>query len=604
MPFIVLKSQRGILMSKKTVDTREIYEKIILEFCFNRLKTLRNGWNRSSDEKIGLDSIINISGENYRSYNDIMELSDSIILEMIPNLVLELMKAYGIESKWYSIRENLAKVFSITEDENWPDYVKLSDSKPVFAFSCRNIKSQGVLFIFKKYGIENRLPKSLIDNILQENKLDGYFYVSIVEDDAYQEVLNHNNNEQDSTRGTGLLSLRQFFNNFFDNNEYNIFKEYVTELSLKVKNYYGLGIVRTLTPNSLHNYRKYVEANLLNFDINQVDKLHGLSNNQLELLSGHFFDKKNYEVLMGTSDFAQSFMTAEWLFSSLKGAGNIDLTSIAMGYFKSVEQFLFSYIKLHVNEKDGAGRQIYTGSRPLAALTESLLSDEKKVNKINLGSLVSFFGNIDKNGNLHSRNKDLLNSDLNDDTYNYIVKVLSTIVGLRNGYFHKHNLNDWEVVIQSRNNALLIFYLLLGGYRITDEERLELGWLQTVDHSDYYKLCEYMNNKKFELNTFSIPIVYLNGTTEPYDFWFIDGDDYIEFDTYGDAIFSGIYLRRASNTAEKWKRVKVTEENLPTEIWEGDLKISRSSSPQIKPSGPMKKIYNNGKFCHTYIEND
>ena len=69
----------------------------------------------------------------------------------------------------------------------------------------------------------------------------------------------------------------------------------------------------------------------------------------------------------------------------------------------------------------------------------------------------------------------------------------------------------------------------------------------------------------------------------------------------------GIYLRRASNTAEKCKRVKVTEENLPTEIWEGALKISRSSSPQIKPSGPMKKIYNNGKFCHTYIayiEND
>lgn len=591
-------------MSKKTVDTREIYEKIILEIYFNRLKTLRNGWNRSSDEKIGLDSIINISGENYRSYNDIMELSDSIILEMIPNLVLELMKAYGIESKRYGIRENLAKVFSITEDENWPDYVELSDSKPVFAFSCRNIKNQGVLFIFKKYGIENRLPKSLIDNILQENKLGGYFYVSIVEDDAYQEVLNHNNNEQDPTRGTRLLSLRQFFDYFFDNNEYNIFKEYVTELSLKVKNYYGLEIIRTLTPNSLHNYRKFVEANLLNFDINQVDKLHGLSNNQLELLSGHFFDKKNYEVLMGTSNFAQSFMTAEWLFSSLKGAGNIDLTSIAMGYFKSIEQFLFSYIKLHVNEKDGAGRQIYTGSRPLDDLTESLLSDEKKVNKINLGSLVSFFGNIDKNGNLHSRNKDLLNSDLNDDTYNYIVKVLSTIVGLRNGYFHKHNLNDWEFVIQSRNNALLIFYLLLGGYRITDEERLELGWLQTVDHSEYYKLCEYMNNKKFELNTLSIPIVYLDGTTEPYDFWFIDGDDYIEFDTYGYAIFSGIYLRRASNTAEKLKRVKVTEENLPTEIWEGALKISRSSPPQIKPSGPMKKIYNNGKFCHTNIEND
>lgn len=52
---------------------------------------------------------------------------------------------------------------------------------------------------------------------------------------------------------------------------------------------------------------------------------------------------------------------------------------------------------------------------------------------------------------------DLLADGIDDETYYYIVESLSTFVGLRNGYFHKHNLNDWTTIEETRNHALLIF---------------------------------------------------------------------------------------------------------------------------------------------------
>lgn len=578
----------------KRSDTAYIYEKILLNTCFNRLKAIRNSWVKDNDEKLGIDSIIDFGGDDFRTYNYIMENSESIILEMIPNLVNELMKVYRIEAQWYPIHQNEAKIFSIKKDENWPDYVERSNQRKVFAFSCKINKNQTALFIFKEFGITNQLPESLISTIMKQHELDVYFYISLVEDDAYKEIINHSANIKDPTRGTRRLSLRQFFDLFFDSTEYEIFKKYAKDLTMKIKDYFGFEIVRTLTPNSLHNYKKKIRNNLLKFDIRQNGENFNFSDEQKDILDSNFFGEKNYELLMGSSDFAQSFMTSEWLYSSLKDAGNIDLTSIAMGYFKSIEQFLFSYIKLHTLERDGKNRKIYAGHKPLDDLTESLILDKKKINNINLGSLVSFFGDYDKNENLHSRNKDLLVSGLTDETYDFIVKQLSSIPELRNGYFHKHNLIDWRVVEDARNTSILIFYLFLGGYHLSRVNKKELGWIETVRHDDYYKLCEYINSKALEEKFLDNSIVYLNGTTELYDFWFIKSDHNIEFDNYGEAVYSGIYLHRVGEN-KKYLQIN-NEKNIPNEIWEGTLQLSKNLPLEIKPSGPQKKIFSKGKF--------
>lgn len=572
------------------MDNSTIYENIMMTECFNRLKAIRNSWNDDDKKVYGLATIIDIGGRDYRSYNFIMDQCHSIIIEMIPYLVMELMKVYGISVQYYEINQNDAHVYSVKENENWPDYVEQSNRKKVFAFTCKGDSKEG-LYVFKEFGIGNHIPESLLKTIKSQSGVKLHCYVSLVETEAYSEILNHNNNENDPTRGTGIYSLKQFFDFFFGFEEYVMFKKYADAFTEKVKNYFGFEIVRTLKPNTLHNFRKDVRDNFEAFDITKLDTDSRISEAQRDLIEKHFFEEKNYELLMGASDFAQSYMTAEWLFSSLEEVGNIDLTAIAMGYFKAIEQLLFQYIKLHVKEADSVTRYIFVGKgKPYAddkgnaELIKSLMDDDEKTKDINLGALTGFFGFYnEKSAQYYYRNKDLLQAGITDSTYEYIIEVLTGIVGLRNGYFHKHNLKKWDSVKSARKSARLVFYLLLGAYKVSDSEKQLLGLIRTDTHDDYYRLCEYLNRCTGSADDLEIPIFYMNGQTEPYGFWMGYRDDFIEYDNYGEPIYSGAYFRQLH---EKSHKTKATRD---AEIWEGVLKISG-------PSGPQKKIYAEGKL--------
>lgn len=53
----------------------------------------------------------------------------------------------------------------------------------------------------------------------------------------------------------------------------------------------------------------------------------------------------------------------------------------------------------------------------------------------------------------------------------------------RNGYFHKDNIDDLEVVSCIRNNAILIMCSLLGGYKLTGNYQSDLDELGIDDDS-------------------------------------------------------------------------------------------------------------------------
>ena len=582
------------------MDTSSIYENIMMSGCFNRLKAIRDGWKDSDRNTYGLATIIDIGGADYRSYDFIMKQCNSIIIEMIPYLVMELMKVYEISAQFYAINQNDAHVFSVKENENWPDYVEQSNRKKIFAFSCKGDAKEG-LYVFKEFGIGNHIPESLLNTVKSQYGLKRHCYVSMVEKDAYAEILNHNDDEKNPTRGTGIYSLKQIFDAFFGVNEYVVFKKYTEVFTEKVKNYFGFEIVRTLKPNTLHNFRKVVRDNLESFDVAELDTESRISEEQRELIKKHFYEEKCYELLIGSSDFAQSYMTAEWLFESLGNAGNIDLTSIAMGYFKAIEQLLFYFIKLHVKENDPVTRYIYVGKgkpyandRGYAELSENLMEDDDKTKYINLSALTGFFGFFnERTSRYYYRNKDLLVAGITDGTYEYIIDVLTGIVGLRNEYFHKHNLKNWDSVVEAKNSARLVFYLILGAYRIDENDKQQLGLITSEKHDNYYCLCEYLNGCNVSKDGLEIPIFYMNGETDPYSFWMGYRDDFIEYDNYGEPVYSGAYFRQLHDMKHI---TKATRDTLPEEIWEGVLKISRSVPVQIEPSGPLKKIYKDGEF--------
>lgn len=125
-----------------------------------------------------------------------------------------------------------------------------------------------------------------------------------------------------------------------------------------VRNCIGYNTVKTLTPGSLINFRKVTENEILKhpYDelLNVQVKNYTLEPTELNKLKDQFFKDKTFQGLLGDKGYAESLVTAKWLFDSMKKAQAIDLTIIGMGYFKAVEQLLYELICLHKNE----GRQI------------------------------------------------------------------------------------------------------------------------------------------------------------------------------------------------------------------------------------------------------
>lgn len=136
------------------------------------------------------------------------------------------------------------------------------------------------------------------------------------------------------------------------------------------------------------------------------------------------------------------------MYDSLKKSGKIDFTAVAMGYLKSMEQLLYDFASLCTNEKDRRNRRIFAGRNGLIDLTDNNIVDKKE--DITLGGLTQFFQ--------FPGNKDLLRREIDDTTYQYIKNKLYDIKELRNGYFHKDNMEEWDIVEEARDNAYILFY--------------------------------------------------------------------------------------------------------------------------------------------------
>ncbi len=577
-----------------SMNTDVIYQKIMLEDYFNKLKNLRDRWNTSTEKQYsGLASFIDIDGEDHRQYSFIMDYCNDLIFEMLADVIKGLLKEYGIKVEYCNVirADTDAYYVDLGNKEKYKDYVYQGNEEKILTF-CRKMNDKRILFIFKRFGIGNHLPRTTLESIMKAGRIDSYHYISYVEDNAFSEVINHNNNQDDPTRGTNIYSLQFFFDLFFDKEEYVQFKKYAKVFSDRIQDYFGFALVRTLKPHAIMNFKSFLRKEIHNINAASLGIIDSVEESQIAILDQNFRDNRNYELLLGSSLFAQSYMTAEWLFTSIPKAEGIDLTSIAMGYFKSIEQFLFEYIRLHTHERDGSFRKIYCKGA-MNDLTHALVNDGEMTKSLTLSSLTGFFGHFDENNcRWHKRNQDLLNRGINEVTYEYIIRSLDAILGLRNGYFHKHNLNDWDTVVMSRNTARLVYYLILGAYYFSDEEKKKLG-LVISDSDDFYKLCEYINRKANEGSNLLIPIFYNDENSNPYAFVMAYHDDYIRYDNPDKPAFSGVYFKQFGKGG---KIIKMDEDHIAKDIWEGTLSISKSVPITITPSGPQKHIYSDGNF--------
>lgn len=166
-----------------------------------------------------------------------------------------------------------------------------------------------------------------------------------------------------------------------------------------------------------------------------------------ELIVHEFLENERFKLLFGNKDFAKSYLTSEWLYKQYSETIGLDNTFIVAGFIKSIEQLLWdiAFIK-------GKGKKIYT-----QAGEETI--DDTYI-ETTLGNLEYFF-------------TDYNNLDLFESKDKFFSRYLRAQLSLwreryRNGYFHKHNLENVERVKAIREETIFMYCLILGSVNYND----------------------------------------------------------------------------------------------------------------------------------------
>ena len=141
----------------------------------------------------------------------------------------------------------------------------------------------------------------------------------------------------------------------------------------------------------------------------------------------------------------------------------------------------------------------------------------------------------------------------------------------RNGYFHTHNLYDWDTVEKTRSNAIYLYYVLLGGCIIPDDKIGELGIqaedvfdslckrIRDFNHYNAMFVFEYESGKKL-----NVVYDFINNTAEYND----DGVEHYESLLFYDVgKFSDDTYEKLDEGIFQDQKVYLTRGNLPKRIY-------------------------------------
>ena len=97
----------------------------------------------------------------------------------------------------------------------------------------------------------------------------------------------------------------------------------------------------------------YDEIAKKNYSFNSLKSTGQLSEDDYSVLNATFFEFHKNEAIIGSSLFAKSFLTSEYLFRTIGTGLEIDYTSVVSGYLKSIEQLIYLLYLGFFGIKDG-----------------------------------------------------------------------------------------------------------------------------------------------------------------------------------------------------------------------------------------------------------
>ena len=442
---------------------KSLFERKVFEGPY---KNLRRRARSGSDFPI-----FPIASDNYYFYKGYENLLQTYTRNYLINPILEeLLTESGYKVDSYLEKIRIYNGFNNEKIENY-------NICPFQFIFIKNNLRYGVRYT-KLYDTDD-IVKDLIKNFQIDKVIILHF--SDEQDfglNQYREVINISD-----------YSIKTFFEEFINGNLYNCFLTTLEEVIEEMHKLIGFNTIPSINIANVTSVKLDLRETIKNIDFqlltyNSSKEFDSLGRNDLSNICSNLEHGKA-QVLIGESDFAQSYITSEYLYQVLVYKFNnnkleykFDYTSVVAGYLKTIEQFLYKILcyqmdydrsekwikrgKKYVkrNHKRKYPREVEVRKHPDndEGIYQVLVSrNNLKFMDISLGSLIWYVSDNEKCWNLSAQGKKLLNKLLLD----YKDSV-------RNGYFHKHNLEDIEEVKRIRENTLYLLCFIIGGLKDFD----------------------------------------------------------------------------------------------------------------------------------------
>ena len=338
------------------------------------------------------------------------------------------------------------------------------------------------------------------------------------------------------------VTANEFFEALFSAELYELFVAETRAAVNQAQNIIALEATPQLMPNNILAFKDSVIEELSENKIANRDYVFSkkryiglppsLTVDDRAIMHEAFFKNGYRYSLIGKSDFAQSFITSEYLFRTINSGLSIDYTSVVVGYLKSVEQLLYALYISAFRRADGMcywdactkNKNHFDPALPQYRYDpydeQCFRMQEKYFHRKRVGTaapeigmLAQFLRYYDACWNISETGKEYVCACL-DDFRAYC----------RNHHFHKDNIghDKYAKVKLIRNNTIVCLYYLLGAFKFLDENTSineQLG-IMNYDFENLYRTIWEKHRRLFWISSADgySGVAYYNGVFAPSGF--------------------------------------------------------------------------------------
>lgn len=421
-----------------------IYEDVFSEVV-SIVRDSRDGCvQRTEEYSKAKGSLLNLGDARYHSYANMVDTNEFRAVKAVERLTVSLFQQRNDPRfSFYPIDPRYSRMLPEEQVKTRPFQTILTENE----LRC------GIVFCVAED--EKVFSAAFLDG---QFKVDKLIFVKIVDpNEEWYEYIIADENRNNVKRGIQIerVTIREFWEQYFGRDEYDLLVAHINAFNEQAREIIGFSTIVTPTDSALARFRVKTGDMLRTYPYtaNIPDNIYQY---QVDIWTKNYIDRGLWRAMVGTSNFAVSFISSEWNYNMYLLTENLDLTSIVAGYMKSVEQLIWAIISFQtknsfkIKAKGG-------GLIEFSAENESLIDST-------LGSLEKVF------------QKNSWMFDVNDFAKRHIVDAIADWREKhRNGFFHKHNLQSIDKVKEIRNQTLQLYFLILGGCTIGDADFPKLG---------------------------------------------------------------------------------------------------------------------------------